>query len=164
MNIKHIPLYCGGALVLGLYKQPNIIDPKIDSYRIMTSEEVYKESIDFQNKIKSSGGTGNSLFYDGQCVNSSPNDLKTFARLLRDLVQISHSSVIGTLIAVTNPTQSVAAKNLEECGFVPAIKTYKIANEVFQTQSYIDAAGCVTWIGNFQKVVRPKLNEIIENK
>ena len=165
MRMSGFPLYCGGRLLLGIY---NIrILPKRDRrgdniYPIVhepqyTDDELFKIHIE---KNLSSHPDTNTASQDPvhficedvllnqkllcECVTYSTQDNRGKLRLW-------HS--IGTIVAVTNSSQTNAEKFLEASGFEVVATTSKYSDRT-------DIPQCKTWVGDFQRKIKPILKPI----
>jgi hypothetical protein len=156
MNINYIPYYCGGCLLFGLYSAQMRYQAD-GQYRLDTEEEIIKKSLEVQAQKKAAPSP---KMYDITSFSAAPKDLKDFAGLLRDLVQSIYLNSLGTVIAVTNSSQTVSAGNLKALGFVPAMKTFK--NPDYQQPESIETRGCITWLGDWHGVVKKRIAEVLK--
>lgn len=149
MNLGYFPWYCGGRILVGLW-----VENSLGTSRKFCDENAYKNSLEQQPNC----GTKLDSAYT-----FCPWDLDLFKSLLKEITGgylHGKNASIGVIVAVTNPGQTVAAKNLSACGFKPSgsYKKHAIANE------------CITWLGDWRNDIWPTIADtkkpgfIIENK
>lgn len=158
----YLPLYCGGRFLYGLHNSPfhndktlmkNIMTRNSNSQPLITS---------FPQDPRSQAYPGTLISWDPKITTISgihpyvPTALENFQKILKWLL-VPNSGYVGTLIAVTNSNQKLAAKHLEATGFKAVVKTHKLSGS---DKSYIDTYGCITWIGDYHKDVKPHLAKV----
>lgn len=132
MKLEGWPTYCGGRILTGLYNSDrrilpdgklihNLLDPKVHGYS------------------KPAG---------------VPTEFENFLYILKLLCSSDmsgrHPMPLGTLIAVTNKGQTVAASHLEKAGFTMVANTEKTTGYGY----------CKTWAIDFRKKLWPMLKDL----
>lgn len=139
MKLNTWTTYCGGRILTGLYRPQDVGHSTND-------EKLWEQ---YAKAIKS-GNTPPA---------SVPNDLELFKWILRQIstggqLKACTAQAIGTIIAVTNSSQSLAAKHLAACGFT----------EVASNEKYKGYGVCKTWIVDYHAVLFPLLKDMEQPK
>lgn len=130
MKLNTMPLYCGGRFLYGLHTYSEVGNGGYSRSKIIQDS--------LRNPVRGYDSVDAFPFI--------PEDLLGFQQILK---YQTNGDNIGVIYAVTNPSQKIAARFLEQTGFVKAGTFAKIAGNP-----------CVTWFGDFNKDVKPILDKI----
>lgn len=170
-------MYCGGFILKGLYNFQHIMPVNtLRGVPITSIEDYEKKYKDFWDKKFDRVNLPTSEDFSSFIVHSLsnlrdvpradpnipdyfhyvPDDFRDFCRIFEVYMLRSTSHYRGTIIAITNESQNVAASHLKEAGFEPFGPTSKHGPES-------DLSLCTTWVGDYHNVVRPKIRSAIKN-
>lgn len=177
MKFDIISMYCGGFILKGLYNFQYTMPINTLRGKLITSIGDYKEKYkNFWDKrfdrvnLPTSEDFSNFMVHSlsnlGDVPRTSPDipdyfpyvpdDFRDFCRIFEVYMLKSTSHYRGTIIAITNESQNVAASHLKEAGFGSFGPTSK--NGPGSGLSL-----CTTWVGDYHNVVRPKIRSAIGN-
>ena len=139
MHLSYFPYCCGGKILAGLFPPPANVTTHSDKWL---------------NDLFYSGNPRTKIFNTNESGNRyAPRDFDTFKQWLFELTD---GVVIGFLMAVTSrENPKIVEKWLQDMGFEPQEQKYRKNSA---------SNDCLIWIGDFNKVIKPRLEGITSKR